>query len=423
VLVKTQDNEKDMDNVAVTVNWAANAPTADAGQDQTVKEGETVMLDGTGSSAFEDLVIKSYQWEQTGGPDVEMEFDDTPSPEFTAPPVDGDPVLLTFLLTVTDQNDKTDTDEVQIHVEEGNSQPVARAGADRTVTETQTFTLDGSNSTDSDGEIEAWQWRQTSGPLVSVDDADTVRATCVAPSLDDGNVEATFELVVIDTQGMESQPDEVTITIKDAGYPPTAHAGGNQATYPGGSVTLSAEHSKDFDGQVTGYQWQMMEGPPGVSLSAADTCNPTITAPKIDQEAEIILKVIVTDDDGLQDSDMVRIAINNTRPPEADAGEDKEVAEGEIVTLDASGSSDPDGSIESYEWKQVDGISVSLSDPSSPNPEFEAPEIDGDSTELTFELAVADESGNTSEDQVKVKVNNHSSGGGGGGGCFISASK
>jgi rhodanese-related sulfurtransferase len=421
---------KDMDSVTVTVAWSNSPPVADAGQDQVVKEGDSVTLNGMKSSDAEGR-IRSYLWEQTGGgPEVELIGPGTINPDFIAPSVTNPPVVLTFRLTVTDGDQKTDSDEVRITVQEGNDQPVARArvaGA-ATVKETQTIELDGSESTDNDGEIIAWRWTQVSGPYIGMSDTEGMRVSCPAPSLEDGSddVELAFQLVVTDNEGLESQPDEVVITVEEGGHPPTAHAGHNHTAHGGGSITLDASFSKDFDGSVAAYEWKVVEGPEGMNpgdivLVDADKANPTVTLPEM-EEGVVILSVTITDNDGLQDTDLVKVRVTNSQPPVADAGEDQRVNEGKTIMLDGSGSTDPDGDIAQYEWKQIEGPPGELTGETSATAEFKAPPVEKDRT-CTFELSVTDGSGNTRSDQVKVTVNNGSSGGGGGGGCFIKTFK
>ncbi len=53
------------------------------------------------------------------------------------------------------------------------------------------------------------------------------------------------------------------------------------------------------------------------------------------------------------------VSINQA--PTADAGPDQTVTEGAAVTLNGSNSTDPGGSIASYQWQQIDGLTVQLS--------------------------------------------------------------
>ena len=59
-----------VDTVTVHVNADDDAPSADAGSDQTVDENAVVQLSGGGSDAEGQNL--SYEWVQTGGPAVTL---------------------------------------------------------------------------------------------------------------------------------------------------------------------------------------------------------------------------------------------------------------------------------------------------------------------------------------------------------------
>jgi kexin len=106
-------------------------------------------------------------------------------------------------------------------------------------------------------------------------------------------------------------------------------------------------------------------------------------------------------------------------PPTAVAGGDQTVNEGGTVDLDGSNSSD-DGSITSYLWTQLNGTSVTLSDSTSDQPTFTAPQVKKSGSLLTFRLTVTDDVCLQSNTTINVQVDDIAgSGGGGGGGCFI----
>jgi hypothetical protein len=80
-------------------------------------------------------------------------------------------------------------------------------------------------------------------------------------------------------------------------------------------------------------------------------------------------------------------AIN--RAPNPDAGDDQVVDENELVFLDGSNSIDPDGDELAYEWRQVAGDPVLLTDAMAAIASFVAPTVDSD-IRLVFTLTVRD---------------------------------
>lgn len=93
------------------------------------------------------------------------------------------------------------------------------------------------------------------------------------------------------------------------------------------------------------------------------------------------------------------------RPPVADAGADQTVGEGSLVTLDGSGSTDPDGDAMTYAWTLRAGYSgpeVTLDDAHSVTPTFGTV----DDGVYTFEVTVSDDDGVTDTDEVQVTVTN-----------------
>ena len=93
--------------------------------------------------------------------------------------------------------------------------------------------------------------------------------------------------------------------------------------------------------------------------------------------------------------------------PQADAGADQNVGEKTVVTLDGSGSDDPDGTYLYYWWQQLSaGTTVTLSDPTINKPTFIAPAVGSNGERLEFELTVTDADGFEHSDSVFVDINN-----------------
>jgi len=103
------------DTCIVNVIWLNIPPTADAGPDQGVNEGETVTLDGSNSSDADDG-IASYLWTQTGGSPVTLSDPTAIKPTFVTLPVNVNPTTLTFQLTVEDNGGLQSSDKVSVAI-------------------------------------------------------------------------------------------------------------------------------------------------------------------------------------------------------------------------------------------------------------------------------------------------------------------
>ena len=280
---------------------------------------------------------------------------------------------------------------------DGEAPPTADAGADQSVNDGGNVTLDATGSSDADGDALNYTWTQTGGPSVTLSDANASQPTFSAPS--GANTTLTFQVAVND--GTTTTYDTVTITVNDVDDAPNASAGGDQTVDEGDNVTLDASGSSDPEGDGLTYTWTQTGGPT-VSLSDANAAQPTFAAPESTSNTTLTFQVAVSD--GTNTSyDTMTVNVNaDNDAPSASAGIDQTVDEGDNVTLDASGSNDPEGEGLTYTWTQTGGPTVSLSDANAAQPTFATPSISSDAT-LTFQVAVTDGT-NTSYDTVTVNV-------------------
>jgi K319-like protein/beta-propeller repeat-containing protein/HYR domain-containing protein len=184
---------------------------SDAGPDQTVDEGVTVNLDGTGSSP--DPNTLNFAWSQTDGPAVALTGATTATPSFTAPEVTPLEVTqtLTFQLIVDDGTNFSDPDTVTIIVNHVNKPPVADAGADQIVEQQgptgSNVTLSGSGSSDPDSDPLTFTW---TGPFGTT--------TGETPTV---LIPAGINIVtlIVNDSTVDSAPDTVQITVQDTTFP------------------------------------------------------------------------------------------------------------------------------------------------------------------------------------------------------------
>jgi outer membrane protein assembly factor BamB len=89
--------------------------------------------------------------------------------------------------------------------------------------------------------------------------------------------------------------------------------------------------------------------------------------------------------------------------PQADAGGDQQAGGGQRVTLDGSGSTDPDYGIARFRWRQTSGDTVTISGEDEIAMSFVAPNVDT-TDPLAFELTVTDNGGLTSMETASVSI-------------------
>ena len=119
----------------------------------------------------------------------------------------------------------------------------------------------------------------------------------------------------------------------------------------------------------------------------------------------------LTDEAGNQngqiDGPYIRYVAPANKPPVADAGPDQTVVSGATVTLDGSGSDDPNGSIKSYEWFQAGaGVHPPLTNGNTARPTFTAPTVEPGAANviLTYGLRVTDDDNEVSTVANTVRI-------------------
>lgn len=268
--------------------------------------------------------------------------------------------------------------------------PVADAGPDQDVESGSIVTLSGSNSTDTVSGIASYRWTQVSGPLVKLSSHSDQICTFTAPNVASGKL-LTFNLEVTNTGGIVNSAS-CLVNVSGTDKAPSANAGANQIVIPYTNVALDGSGSSDPDDEIASYSWIQISGP-HVAILHANTAHASFVAPDTGPlGASLVFQLRVTDHFGLASRDQCTVnVVNVDQPPFADAGQDQTAVTMSSVTLNGSGSSDPVNSTDSYRWKQISGVPVTLSDPTAQSPVFTAPAYsDAQSADLLFMLTVTD---------------------------------
>jgi len=175
--------------------------------------------------------------------------------------------------------------------------------------------------------------------------------------------------------GVSSCPGISTHTI-------TAAAG------PGGGISPQGNVSVSQGGNVT--------------FTFTPNSGYSVSEVRVNGDAKAIATSYIFSNVGSNHTIEVNFAINQF-PPAADPGLPQTVEEGETVTLDASGSSDPNDAVITYEWTQISGSQIRLSDENAVKPTFVAAPIT-ENTTVIFQLTVYDSGGLSDSDTVEITI-------------------
>jgi LmbE family N-acetylglucosaminyl deacetylase len=337
-----------------------------------------------------------------------------------------------------------------------NRPPVPNAGLNQQAEEGAVVTLDASGSFDPDNDALTYQWRQVAGPAVALSSAIAAQPTFTSPTGISADVYLAFELVVSDGT-LTSVPDAVAVLARSLIRPP--EYGPNVAA--AATITASSERVassqtavKVADGFPTGYptdatrEWATSGQGVGAWLSM--TWSTPMTVAKVvlydrPNTGDQLVGGVITFSDGSTipvgplsnngtaveypfpartvtslrlDVTQVSATTGNVglaefevyeigginRPPVANAGPNQNVAGGALVTLDGSASSDPNNDPLTYEWLQISGTAVALSDTSAVQPTFVAPAATPGPQLLRFQLVVNDGGLSSPADTVDILI-------------------
>lgn len=186
--------------------------------------------------------------------------------------------------------------------------------------------------------------------------------------------------------------------------PPNAIAGTDQIiTLPANSILLDGRASNDAEGTITAWRWAKIAGPSACALQneISALCLAKDLVPGTYQ-----FELKVTDGGGLSSSDTIRVIVDALQTPNhqpiASAGSDQTITLPlSMITLDGSGSHDPDNNISEYIWKKITGpASFSIANPAFVQTVL-AQLVAGT---YEFELKVTDNGGLSAKDTMRVTV-------------------
>ncbi|NOH60352.1 glycosyl hydrolase family 18 protein [Vibrio sp. RE88] len=263
-----------------------------------------------------------------------------------------------------------------------------------------------------DAQAEApWVWNRSTGQLITFDDDRSVKAK--GAYVRDLGLAGLFSWEIdADNGDILNAMHEGLAGGTPANRAPVAAAGADVSVTGPASVVLDGSSSSDSDGSVASYAWEQLSGT-SVSLTGANTAQASFDVAEVAQTETLTFKLTVTDNEGATGADTVVVTVQakdtgpvNTAPVAAVSAPATANA-GDVVVVDASGSSDADNDTLTYSWDVPAGLNATIS---GATVTFTAAEYTQD-TSLLFTVTVSDSQA-TSSASATVVVAKKDTGGG-----------
>ncbi|MDX6671503.1 MAG: large repetitive protein [Solirubrobacteraceae bacterium] len=320
-------------NLSVTVPPTAAMTSSPA----SPLTAEDVTLDASGSTDPDGLPIAKYEWDLTGTGTFTRDTGTTPTTTVQF----ATPGTKTVRVRVTDVDGATAVASRDIVV--ANRPPVAALAVPTPAVVGVLATFDAGASTDPDGAIVRYEWDLDGSGTYATD---TGNVSTLPHTF---NASGTYPIGVrvTDDQGVVSTIVQQVVATRAPVPSFTASANPTSLHRP---VSFDATASADPDGTIARHEWDL----DGNGTFETDTGSSPLASHVYDQNGTYAVKLRVTDDKGAQAQHTVNLVAANLAPTPALSVNPGRVPAGQPVTLDAGGSSDPDGTIVKYEW-DLDG--------------------------------------------------------------------
>lgn len=284
-----------------------------AGADRSVSEGVSVSLTAESRGGTGTL---TWRWIASPALTILHEDNTVPDASFVAPTISAAREY-TLTVSVTDTTGQTASDSTVITVQPDNAAPVADIAlsaweglAAGLYPAGVTLILDGSGSSDPDAsnpssQIADFQWTQTEGTDVLQDVMTEQSQLLITTPIASARQNLAFTLQVTDEEGATDETS-IAITIQSASETlPVIDAGVSQAVFSGEPVILEGTAFTTIpSANPLAIRWEADS-----AIQSANSLSTYAIAPLVEVYSERVFTLTVTDANGNQVTDSLRVAI------------------------------------------------------------------------------------------------------------------
>jgi len=193
---------------------------------------------------------------------------------------------------------------------------------------------------------------------------------------------------------------------------PLADAGLDQSVSVNTTVYLDATGSRDPDGEITQYEWEIERPDGNYTTPDCETCGRTSFV--VRESGTYNATVTITDDDGATSSDTLRVNVSPSDGPTVTLSGPDEVVEGGVPTFSATVDAG-ETELMAVTWR-VDGRRVNRTGISGDSATVDHPHAFSTDGEYTVRVVVTDQLGRQGAATKNVTVRDPAATGGGGSG-------
>jgi len=252
----------------------------------------------------------------------------------------------------------------------------------------------------------SYHWEQINGNSVELTGTDSANASFTSADISSDEL-LIFKVTIFDQNDKAIDLDAISVTVKADGPIQTELKVNAGADFSGDEQSLLQLNATVTQNEPNiSYQWLQISGS-NVALTNPQTANASFSSADINSDETLVFKVTILDqNDKAIDADEISVTIKADGPIQTElkvnAGADFSGDEQSLLQLNATITQNEPNI--SYQWLQISGSNVTLTNPQTANASFSSADINSDQT-LVFKVTILDQNDKAIDvDEISVTI-------------------